>query len=279
MLSILLSIAACFGWGVADFIGGLKSRYLPTLSILFISTTIGVLLLSVIIILSGNPLPRDPSLFWAIPSGFIGLISMFLLYRGLAIGTMTILAPISATGVILPVIWGMLCGDDMSGLQLLGIGSAILGSLLAAMEKEKNLNKKHLTKGIGYAFSAAIFIGFYFIFMDKAAVHHPVWASMIMRLCTLFFLLPFLILSRLPMGVGRSHLPIILIMGIIDTLAAFSFTIAVSKGMLSEVAVISCLYPAVTALLSSFIVKERIQKKQSLGIIFAIAGVVLISAF
>ncbi len=279
MFPITLSLFACLGWGIADFIGGYKSRNLSTLSILLVSSFTGLMLLAGILIISGNAMPGDPALLWAIPAGLVGLISMFLLYRGLAVGTMSILAPISATGVILPVIWGMLKGDTLSGLQFLGIGTAILGSILAAMEKEKNRNSKHLTKGIGCAVSAAFFIGLYFIFMDNAAAHHPVWASMIMKTFTILFLLPVLYYSKFPMGVGRSHLPVIIIMGIVDTLAAFSFATATSKGMLSEVAVISCLYPAVTAILSAVIVKERIQKVQSLGVIFAITGVVLISVY
>lgn len=279
MFPVTLAILACFGWGIADFIGGFKSRDLPTLSILFVSTLTGIFLLAGIIMVLGNPLPRDPALWWAIPAGLIGLISMFLLYKGLAVGTMAILAPISATGVIIPVIWGILCGDDLSGLQLLGIGSAILGSILATMEKQRNQKNKHLTKGIGFAVSAAVFIGLYLIFMDKAAAHHPVWASMIMRSATFLFILPILWLAKLPMGVGRIHLPVIIMMGIVDTLAAFSFAIATSKGLLSEVAVISCLYPAVTAILSAVIVKERIQRVQSLGVLFAFTGVVLISVY
>jgi len=68
-------------------------------------------------------------------------------------------------------------------------------------------------------------------------------------------------------------------MGIMDTMAAFCFAVAASKGMLSQVAVISSLYPAVTIILSAVITGERIQKIQFSGVVLAIAGVTLISAF
>ena len=71
----------------------------------------------------------------------------------------------------------------------------------------------------------------------------------------------------------------ILLMGIMDTMAAFCFAMAASKGMLSQVAVISSLYPAVTIILSAVITGERIQKIQFSGVVLAIAGVTLISAF
>ena len=279
MLTITLSIFACFGWGIADFIGGLKSRNLPTLSILMISTLTGTFLLGVILLLLNSPLPDDPLLFWAIPAGLIGIIAMFLLYRSLAVGTMSILAPISATGVILPVIWGILFGDTLSGLSMLGIVIAILGSLMAVTETDLEKNKKKFTNGIGLALGSAFFVGLYFITMDTACTHHPIWASMIMRSSTLIILIPLLVFTKVTVNIGKVQLPPILLMGAMDTMAAFCFAVATSRGMLSQVAVISSLYPAVTVILSAVITGERIQKIQVSGVILAIAGVTLISAF
>ncbi|MCD4677989.1 MAG: DMT family transporter [Desulfobacula sp.] len=279
MLPITLSILACFGWGIADFIGGLKSRNLPTLSILVISSVTGTFLLGIMILLLNSSLPNDPQLIWAIPAGLIGIAAMFLLYRSLAVGTMSILAPISATGVILPVIWGIFFGDTLSGLCILGIVIAIIGSLMAVMENDLERKKKKLTKGVGLAIGSAFFVGLYFITMDMACTHHPIWASMIMRSSTLIILIPLLFFTKVTINIGKIQLTPILLMGVMDTMAAFCFAIATSKGMLSQVAVISSLYPAVTIVLSTVITGERIQKIQVSGVILAITGVTLISAF
>ncbi|NOX32581.1 MAG: DMT family transporter [Deltaproteobacteria bacterium] len=278
MLPITLSIFACFGWGIADFIGGLKSRSLPTLGILMISALAGTFLLGIILLLMHSPLPYDPGLFWAVPAGPIGIVAMFLLYRGLAVGTMSILAPISATGVILPVLWGIFTGDMLTGFSMLGIGIAILGSILAVMEKDPKKNKGKLTKGIGLAFGSAFFVGLYFITMDAACTHQPVWASMIMRSSSLIFLFPLLFFLKVNVNIKKTQLFYIILMGVIDTLAAFCFALATSKGMLSQVAVISSLYPGVTIILSAVITGERIQKIQVSGVILIIAGITLISA-
>ena len=279
MLPITLSIFACFGWGIADFIGGLKSRNLPTLSILMISSLMGTFLLGGILFLLNKPLPNDPLLFWAIPAGLIGVVAIFLLYRSLAVGTMSILAPISATGVILPVIWGIFFGDTLSGLSMLGIVIAILGSLMAVMENTSEKTGKKLTKGVGLAVGSAFLVGFYFITMDKACTHHPIWASMIMRSSALIILIPALFFANVSINVGKVQLPYILLMGFMDTMAAFCFALATSKGMLSQVAVISSMYPAVTIILSMMIAGERIRKIQFSGVLLAITGIALISAF
>ena len=239
----------------------------------------GTFLLGIIILLLNSPLPNDPLLFWAIPAGLIGVVAMFLLYRSLAVGTMSILAPISATGVILPVIWGIFFGDTLSGLCSLGIAIAILGSLMAVMENDPKRKKKKLTKGVGLAAGSAFLVGFYFITMDAACTHHPIWASMISRLSALIILTPLLFFTKNSVNIGKIHLPLILLMGAMDTMAAVCFAVAASKGMLSQVAVISSLYPAVTVILSTVITGERIQKIQFSGVVLAIAGVTLISAF
>ncbi|RLC23861.1 MAG: hypothetical protein DRH93_06145 [Deltaproteobacteria bacterium] len=279
MLPVTLSIFACFGWGIADFIGGLKSRDLPTLSILMISSLTGTFLLGGILLLLKSPLPSDPLILWAVPAGFIGIAAMFMLYRSLAVGSMAILAPISATGVVLPVIWGIFFGDTLSGLCILGMVLAILGSLLAVMEYDTKRKSKKLTQGIGLAAGSAFFVGLYFITMDTACTHHPIWASMIMRSSALIIFIPLLLIKTVTVNIGKVQLPYILLMGAMDTMAAFCFALATSKGMLSQVAVISSLYPVVTIVLSAAITGERIQKVQFSGVVLALAGVTLISAF
>ncbi len=284
-MSIGFAMAACLGWGIADFIGGLKSRDLPVLTVLIISNGVGVVLLGTILVGSGRSFSIDPNLVWAVPAGITGIAAMYLLYRSLAMGTMSILAPISATGVILPVIWGIISGDTLSGLKLTGMAAAFLGTILAAMEKSKDDGKIKWTNGIQYALGAAVCIGFYFILMDNACETDPLGASMIMRTTTFILLIPVILISRSPVSrrsikaIPKGHLAIIAFMGVMDTLAAFSFALATRSGMLSIVAVISSLYPAVTVLLSAVIIRERFGRVQSSGVILAILGVVLISGF
>ncbi|MCK5696460.1 MAG: DMT family transporter [Desulfobacula sp.] len=147
------------------------------------------------------------------------------------------------------------------------------------MENDPKRKKKKLTKGVGLAMGSAFFVGLYFITMDAAYTHHPIWASIIIRSSTLIILIPLLFFAKVTVKIGQAQLPPILLMGVLDTMAAFCFAVAASKGMLSQVAVISSLYPAVTIILSSVITGERIQKIQFSSVVLAIAGVTLISAF
>jgi len=147
------------------------------------------------------------------------------------------------------------------------------------MENDPKRKKRKLTRGVGLAVGSAFFVGLYFITMDAACTHHPIWASMIMRSSTLIILIPLLFFTKTTIRIGKVQLPPLLLMGTMDTMAAFCFAVATSKGMLSQVAVISSLYPAVTIILSAIIMGERIQKIQLSGVLLAITGITLISAF
>lgn len=279
MISIGFAMAACMGWGIADFIGGLKSRDVPTLTVIILSNAVGLCVLGSILASSGRPFMDDPNLIWAIPAGLLGIGAMYLLYRSLAIGVMSILAPVSSAGVILPVIWGIYCGETLHTLTMTGILAAFLGIILATIEPGKKKGQIKWTKGLFHALGAAVCTGLYFILIDNASQNDPFWASMILRISTFIFLIPLILIVRSPVKIRKNHLPLIILMGVMDALASFSFALASNSGLLSIAAVVSSLYPAVTIVLSGIIIKEKMNKVQSSGVMLAITGVVLISGF
>ncbi len=278
MTAILLSLGACLGWGVADFIAGIKSRRLPPLAVMILANPFGILIVSAIVIEHKVPFPRSPAMLWAVLSGFAGVFALYLLYQGLAVGPMAIVAPISGTGVIIPVLAGLLQGDSLTMMQLLGILTAVVGTFFAAREKKAPESPPRLVRGLNYALTSAIGVGLYFIFMDWASDSNPYWASLVMRTSYGLVLLPIIFLTRTSLKGTRPHLLPIAVMGIIDALAGFSFALASTMGMLSKVSVVSALYPGVTVLLSSIFLRERIQLSQGLGVLLALTGIVLISA-
>lgn len=277
-MAISLSLAACLGWGLADFLGGVKSRQLPTLTVLIVSNIFGVAVIGGIVIFRGRALPHNPELLWAILGGLAGVSAMFMLYRALAVGSIPVLAPLSATGVVIPVILGVATGDNPAVLQSLGIFLAIAGAMVAAREKATGENLDQPTAGIRLALGSALAVGFFIIFMDRASEVDPYWAAFIMRASYGLFLLPLILYSRPPLRISRSHIPALLCMGTVDALAGFAFAVATTVGMLSLVSVVGSLYPVVTVLLSALVLRERPQRIQLLGVILALTGVALISA-
>ena len=278
MVALSLSLAACFGWGVADFLGGLKSRQLPVFSVLLVSSFFGLLTILGIVLIRGVAPPHDPALLLAVGGGLAGVAAMFFLYRGLSIGSMAIVAPISATGVILPVIVSLAGGDSPTLLQKLGMAVAIIGAVLASREKNNNGNGSRLATGVGLAAGSAVAAGIFFVVMDVASEADPYWAAFLMRFSYFSLLIIIFLLRRPAVRTGKIHMPAMIVLGICDALAGFAYALATTRGMLGLVAVVGALYPAVTVLLSMLILRERPQPEQLMGVILAVGGVTFISA-
>ena len=278
MVALSLSLAACLGWGVADFLGGLKSRQLSVFSVLMVSSFFGLGAILVIVLVRGVAPPGDPALLLAVVGGIAGVAAMFFLYRGLSIGSMAIVAPISATGVILPVIISLAAGDNPSFLQKLGIAAAIIGAVLASREKNDDGNGSRLSTGVGLAIGSAIAAGVFFVVMDQASEADPYWAAFLMRFSYFAFLIIIFLLKRPVVQAGKVHMPAIIVLGICDALAGFAYALATTRGMLGLVAVVGALYPAVTVLLSMLVLGERPRRTQFIGVLLAVGGVTFISA-
>ena len=103
MLAIALSIGSSLVYGVSDFLGGLKSRSLPLLSVLLVSQGAALALLVATLLVSGEPPPAGDYLLYGILAGLSEAIGLAALYRGLAVGVMSIVAPVAAIAPLFPV--------------------------------------------------------------------------------------------------------------------------------------------------------------------------------
>lgn len=272
MLALSLSLAACLGWGIADFIGGLKSKSLPTLTVLLLANLFGFTVVASVALFMAGPGPSRETILWSLIAGVSAAFTMVIFYKAMAVGRMSIVAPISATGVALPVIFGLVSGEPITGLQGFGLAAAAIGSILAGWELNED-GRSVATKGLGLAVTAAIAIGISFIITDNAAEKSPYWAAFYLRLAYFIIILGLALALKPNLRVDRRNLPVIAVGGILDNLAGFSFTIATSLGLLTIVSVVSSMYPVVTVLLSVFLLKERPARHQYLGVCLAILGI------
>jgi drug/metabolite transporter (DMT)-like permease len=278
VLAVSLALIACLGWGVSSFLAGMKSRVMPVLTLLVFSSIAGLGMLLISGGVRGVSLPRDPNLFYAVLGGSAGFGALYCLYRGLAVGAISIVVPVSALCVMLPVIAGLIRGEVPHLIQALGMVAAVGGGVLVSLEKNTAAKKKRLAAGIVPALGAALGFGVFYVVMDLAGAVDPLWAALVSRLSFFLILLPAVFYKRPSLKVKTIHLPAVFAIGILDAIAAFSYTTATTKGMLSLVSVLSALYPAVSVILAALILKERLRGSQFLGVVLAIAGIALISA-
>jgi hypothetical protein len=79
--------------------------------VLLLSQAVGLTLVAAAVLIAGDPLPSSGALAEAAVAGLAAVVALAAFYRGLAIGTMSIVAPISATGAAVPVIVGLARGS------------------------------------------------------------------------------------------------------------------------------------------------------------------------
>lgn len=279
MAAIALSLCASACWGLADFAAGLKSRRLGALTVLTWVEASGLVATLAIIVATGEPLPDGRTTIYAVCAGAAGVSALGAFYRALSLGTMSIVAPISATGVMLPVIVGIVSGDTLTVLIGVGIVVTIAGVLLASREEVDELEHGGPNRqAILLAVATALGFGLYFSFADIAADGSVLWLLAAGRIVALPFLLALAVHRRAPLLPTPSDRGQLLLIGCADLGATGLYGLATIRGALSIVSVIGALYPVVTVLLARAILHERLSRTQAAGVVLALAGVATVSA-
>ena len=215
----------------------------------------------------------------AAAAGLSGVVGLTAFYRALAVGTMSVVAPVSSTGLVVPVVVGLASGHEPAVLQGVGIVFAATGVILASREAAEEERADRRTPGVGLALLASLGFGGYFVGSDIAAdggVLLTVFTARAAAVPVLAFLAGVQGDRLLPpdMRTGAQLVAI----GAMDLLATGLYTYATTKGILAIVSVLGALYPVMTVLLARTVLHERLQRAQSVGVIVAMAGVVLIAA-
>jgi drug/metabolite transporter (DMT)-like permease len=273
--ALLLALGASLAWGVADFVGPLLSRSLGTLPVLFWAQVGGVAAIALAVAIRGEG-PASWTALLAILASVGGMLGLYAYYRGMATGTMSVVAPIAGVSAIVPVIFGIATGDSPSAPQVGGIVCALVGVGLASVEHQAG--RARIATGVGLALLAAAGFGFYFPWMHAAGKADFWWASLIFRTTALLLVAAAAAGAQPELRMSRRNLAIVCLVGIGDTLGNVLYAASSNAGgLVSLTSVLASLYPVVTVLLAASVLHERVAPMQRAGIVLTLTGVVLIS--
>jgi drug/metabolite transporter (DMT)-like permease len=278
MTGPILALAASLSWGVGDFLAGLRSRKLQVLTVLVVSQAAGLTALGALVAVRGEGPPAARYLLYAVLAGIAGAVGLAALYRGLAVGSMSVVAPISATAAVIPVVAGLVTGERPSAAQGAGIGLALAGVVLASRERSSDGGGRRVAEGVGLALVAAVSFGLLLVALGAASDADASWATFAMRSTSFTLLAATALVVRPSFSLGRDDLAVLALIGVLDAAGNALFALATTEGLLSVVAVLAQLYPVVTVLLARVILGERISRPQQVGVVGAFAGIALITA-
>ncbi len=281
MLGLPLALCSSLCWGVSDFVAGMQARKVPLLRVLVISQGLGLACVAVILAIRGTAPPAFAHVWPALAAGLAGTAALAAFYRALAVGSMSIVAPISATGVVVPVVVGIAGGDRPAAIQLAGIVAASIGVVLASREQQHDVesSERRMTPAtVGLSLIAALGFGSFFVGMRSAARADVLWALFSARAAGVTMLVIALLIVRPPRLPDRGRLLPLAVVAVLDLGANALYAVATHHGLLSEVAVASSLYPLATVILARVVLGERVRRVQELGIAAAVAGVAMMAA-
>ena len=266
------ALLASLLWGTADFLAGRASRTYQAVLVAFVGQAIGLIALGLVLLFTGFD---GGAVLGGALAGACGIVGVLSFYRALALGTMSIVAPIVATCAIVPVAAGVLLDGERPGaLQWVGVVAALAGVALASIEPGGAA--ADAKKALQLALIAAVAIGLSLVFLDQAAEDDALSGVWMARLVATP-ILGVIVLSAKARAPLRA-LPQLGLIGLLDTGANSAFAIATTGGLLSLIAVLGGLFPIVTVELAYFLLHERLQPPQRVGVLLALAGIPLISA-
>ena len=277
MLALAISLASALSWGVSDFLGGLQSRRLPVLGVRAVSQPAGLVLIAVLIPLIGaDPISAD-KLAVAFLAGAASLGGLGAFYAAMAMGTVSVVAPIASLGVVVPVVVGLAEGEAPATIQLAGLIPAMAG--VVVLSYEENPEHAHVARrSIVLAIIAGLSFGVFFTGLDLAAADRPGWAILAVRVGGVATVAAALLVARPRLDAVPAAMPVLVTIGAFDVLANALFAVASTKGVLPVVAVGCSMYPVFTVALAHGVLGERLARVQWAGAVLALTGVVMIAA-
>lgn len=286
-VAILVGLLASVAYGAADFIGGVVSKRNSVFTVLLWGQFTGIaLVLAGLPLLAKGPLTTETWLLGG-AAGVAGVLGAAFLFRGLARGRMSVVAPITAIlAAALPVLFGLLTGERPSTVTLVGVVVALAAIALVSAapepgstrEARSGILSRAAADGVPEGLGAGVCFAVFFVFLDGVDDAAGLWPILAVRLASIVIagLIVLLGPARATPAVG-TRLGVAAA-GVIGTAADYLFVLGSTLGLLSVVVVLTSLYPVTTVVLARTVLKERVARAQLGGLALAVLGVVLITA-
>ena len=273
MLSVL-ALASSVAWGTADFFAGVASRRRPAVAVVGWTQGLALLVISVLVALRWDTVTWDGWPLWALAAGLSGMTGLICFYSALSAGTMGVVAPIAALGVVVPVALGVATGEAPSPWAWLGMLVAVVGVTLASGPE---LSGEVSARPVVLAGYAAVGFGLALFCLDRGARVSTLLTLWGMRVTSVTILVVVALLLRSAGGVTARELPALLAIGCGDLAANALFAVASSRGQVSVASVLGSLYPVVTTVLARVVLHERLRRVQQVGVVLAVGGAAVVA--
>jgi drug/metabolite transporter (DMT)-like permease len=278
LLSILFSLGAAIAWGAADFTGGLASRRTGAYRAVLYGEFFGLVFIVAAAFVIHQPLPGWSVLVLAAAAGAIGTTGLLTLFRSVIYGKMSIAMPVSALlAAALPVLVGSLTEGFPGAITFLGFILALSAIWLISQEAGKDGRILARLSDLRLPLLAGIGFGSFFILMDIAAREATLWPMLASRAGGTVIVAIYMIFRRDSWRLTRDVWSVLVLNAFLDVGGTAFYVLASQVGRLDVAAVISSLFPGSTVILAALILKERVSRPQSIGVLLALIAIIFLT--
>ena len=238
-----------------------------------------VLLLGLAVIVGGDI--SEGAVLWGGLCGVSQAFGVWWFYAALGAGPISVVSPLTAILVAaIPVGVGLALGERPGAIAAVGVVLALAAVVLVSREATDEDITPHrfttkvawLTVGSGVAF------GLNFVLIAQAPAEAKLWPLVFARLSASVLVLVIAALSanlRPPTG---APLKLAFLAAVLDVGANVAMLLALQASLLSLAGVLMSLYPAATVLLAIVVLRERVTRWQTVGMVLALVSVAMIAA-
>jgi len=260
---------------MSDFGGGLLGRRAPIFGVLLATQAVGFVISAAGAVVLPEPALSGIDLGLAVAASGLAVVGIGCLYRGLAVGRMGVVAPVTAVFTALtPALMGSVLQGAPTQIAIVGIGLALVAVVVVSRSPDDGTGRP---SGLAYALVGGVTLGLLGAVLSRISIEHLFTPIAVMRGLEVVLIFAFMAALRLPWRMPRETWLLVLAVGTVDIAGTLAFLTAARTGDLAIAAVLSSLYPVVTVLLAAAVLKERITRSHAAGVALALLAIALIT--
>jgi len=277
MWAALLALGASLTWGTSNFVAGVESRRRSVWTVTAVSQIAAAFGAGVTLLIAGQAVPDLRHTLWPVVGGIASAVGIVAFYRALAIGAMSVVAPIIATAAVVPVAVGLLLGERPGVAAYAGMALAVAGVALVSWSDRREDGQRAHRSAILLAVFTALVFGVMLVGLDLGDRDSPYWTVFYTRIASVFVILAYFAASRRRFDLTARIVPALAGLGLLLTVANLLFTVATTIGYLSIVAILGSIGPVFTTGYAQALLGERLTRRQWVGFATVFAGVILLT--
>jgi uncharacterized membrane protein len=279
VIAVLGGLGAALAWAVTMLTASRASPRIGPWSTLAWVMLTGLLVVAPVALVQGRPAAlHGEALVWLAVAGLGNVTGLLLVYSGLRIGKVGVVAPISSSEGAVAAVVAVAAGEHLGAWTAVALLVVAVGIVLAARPPAEREEAGHDDpRAAWFAIGAALAFGAGLYATGRASLELPIsWAVLPPRLLGVVLVtIPLAFAGRLRLT--REAVPLVIGSGLAEVAGFVAYAIGARHGI-AIAAVLASQFAALAAVGAAVLFKERLTRSGVAGVVVIAVGVAFVSA-